>query len=136
MLVTLTKIVRKERVSKKSGRPYTSIGIKTSEYGDKFISGFGNTRNRQWREGDKVEIEVQDTGEYLNFTMPEAEDSGPAASNGATSEIKNILMLKVIPKLEQMQKDMIALDGRIALLLQRNDIETDDPPIPDFGEDQ
>lgn len=41
---------------------------------------------------------------YWNFTFaPEKKtDSSPAASNGATAELKNILMLKVIPMLQDI----------------------------------
>ena len=76
--------------------------------------------------------EVKDTGQYLNFTLPEVEDSGPAASNGATAELKNILTLKVIPLLEQINKDMLALDERLSVLAQRAGLAADDFPQPDF----
>jgi len=51
------------------GRNYERVAIKTEEYGDKYISGFGNSRNKSWNIGDEVELEVEQSGEYLNFRM-------------------------------------------------------------------
>ena len=53
----------------KDGRNYERVAIKTEEYGDKYISGFGNNRNKNWQVGDEVEIEIEQSGEYLNFRM-------------------------------------------------------------------
>src|SRR3990167_5854721 len=134
MQITITAISRKERTSK-AGRPFTSVGLKTIEYGDRWVSGFGNARNKDWKKGDKIEVEVEDTGQYLNFTMPEQEestDSGPAANNAATAELKNILALKVIPQLEQIHKDLLAIDERMSVLAQRAGLAADDFPEPDF----
>jgi len=136
MELTITAISRKERTSK-AGRPFTSVGLKTVEYGDRWLSGFGNKRNEHWKKGDKIDVEVEDTGQYLNFTMPEQEegtDSGPAANNAATAELKNILMLKVLPQLDQLHKDLLALDERMAVFAQRAGLAADDFPTPDFDE--
>ena len=136
MQLTITAISRKERTSKK-GRPFTSVGLKTVEYGDRWISGFGHARNKDWKKGDKIEVEVEDTGQYLNFTMPEQEegtDSGPAAINPATTEIKNILTLKVIPLLQELKRDMVALDERMSVFAQRAGLAADDFPMPDFDQ--
>ena len=137
MQITITAISRKERTSKK-GRPFTSLGLKCEEYGERWLSGFGNARNKDWKKGDKIEVEVENTGQYLNFTMPEEEkgtDSGPAANNAATAELKNILMLRVIPQLEQINKDLLAIDERISVLAQRANLAGDDDfPTPDFDQ--
>jgi hypothetical protein len=73
MKVTLTTINRRDKTST-AGKPYVSLGIKTQEHGDKWLSGFGNKRNAGWKEGDDVEIEVVEkvVGDktYLNFEMP------------------------------------------------------------------
>lgn len=73
MKLTITKIYRNNKskegvpfVSKK-GNPYVKVSIKTQEYGDKWLSGFGGGWNMGWKEGDVVEVEVKPNGEYLNF---------------------------------------------------------------------
>lgn len=66
MLVTLTKVSRKERESAK-GRAFISLGIQTEEHGDKWLSGFGNASNASWVPGQKVAIEITEKGDYLNF---------------------------------------------------------------------
>lgn len=40
-------------------------------------------------------------------------DSGPAANNGATAEIKNILQLKIIPMLEAIHKEQVIISERL-----------------------
>lgn len=52
-------------------------------------------------------------------------DSGPAANNPATQEIKNILMLKVIPQLD-------AIWGRLGTILKNQGMTTDDFKEPNF----
>lgn len=73
--VKLTRIFRddKQKNSKlplisKEGNPYNKIAIQTEQYGEKWLSGFGNSANYFWRKGDIVEIEVTPNGEFLNFT--------------------------------------------------------------------
>ena len=71
--LTITKIHRsnKDKEGKeligKNGRPYTRVGIKTMQYGEKWLSGFENRQNANWKEGDSVEVIVEQKGEYLNF---------------------------------------------------------------------
>lgn len=106
MEVKLVAIKRTPRISKKSGKPFVSVGIKTEQHGDKWLSGFASSENADWGEGHTVQIEVEQKGDFLNFTSPKEEerDRSPAANNGATAEIKNILVLKVIPLLEAIYK--------------------------------
>lgn len=78
--VTLTKIYTTDKdkagnpLMSKTGKPYTRMSIKTEEYGDKYISGFKNKANESWKEGDTVEVIIEEKGEYLNFSMPKEED--------------------------------------------------------------
>lgn len=64
----------------KNGKPYTRVSIKVAEHGDTFLSGFGDPVNESWKEGDDVEIivdEVESNGKkYLNFSMPKKIDKG------------------------------------------------------------
>jgi hypothetical protein len=101
MQVKLVAMNRKERVSAKTGRPFTSLGIKTEEHQERWLSGFENDITKNWKIGDVVEIELTTKGDYLNFSTPKA-DRGPAALNGATSELKNILMLQILPRLDKI----------------------------------
>lgn len=73
MKVTITKIKDTPRTSKTSGKPYTSRGILTNEYGGRWLSGFAGKENESWKEGDTVDITIEEKGEYLNFTVPKAE---------------------------------------------------------------
>lgn len=76
--LTLTGVFRNDRTSK-DGKPYVSISIKTSQYGDRYLSGFGAPWNAQWKAGDEVEVDITKKAgkdkngkdvEYLNFTKP------------------------------------------------------------------
>ena len=100
MEVTITSISRKERTSK-AGKPFTSVGIRCEQYGDKWLSGFGNADNANWKVGDRVEIEVYQKGEYLNFTTKKGEKGGDRFSTSA-AEIKNLISLKIEPKLDKI----------------------------------
>lgn len=71
----------------KDGRPYTSIRIQVPEHGEKWVSGFGNPANESWKEGDDVQIEVVQKGEYLNFNMPK---KGAVDTSAITKELNDI----------------------------------------------
>lgn len=77
MKLNLTYVKRDERVSVRTNKPFTSISIKAKEYGEKYLSGFGNKDNANWKEGMEVEVAevkevVKDGKTYLNFEMPKA----------------------------------------------------------------
>jgi hypothetical protein len=99
--VTITSAIRKEKTSTRTGKPFTSLGIKTVEYGDKWLSGFGNANNAHWKEGSKVEIIVEEKGEYLNFSTPETTTGDKFSTSNA--EVKNLITLKVLPKLDRIE---------------------------------
>ena len=75
MKLTIKKIFRNEKISKKTNQPYVSIGLITQEYGDnQYINGFGNQQNVNWKEGDIIDVEVKESewngNKVLNFNMP------------------------------------------------------------------
>lgn len=107
--VTITKMNKTPRTSKRTGKAFTSLGLLTQEYGERWLSGFAGKENEHWKEGDKVEIIVEEKGEYLNFSLPKHADRGPAASNAATAELKNMLTFKVIPMLQQIDSIVKAI---------------------------
>ena len=78
--LTITKVYRSNKDKKgnllttSDGREYTRLAIKTREYGDRYVSGFGNDKNASWKVGDTVEVVVEQKGEYLNFSMPKEKD--------------------------------------------------------------
>lgn len=93
MKLNLTYINRKQMTSA-SNKPYTSLSIKATQYGDKYLSGFGNKANENWKVGDEVEIaEVKEVqkGEktYLNFEMPKVDNRGGGVNPKTIEEIAN-----------------------------------------------
>jgi len=78
--VTITKIYRSFKdkqgntLRSKDGREYEKVAIQTAEYGDKWIGGFGNKSNSYWREGDIVDIIIEENGQFMNFKMPRVWD--------------------------------------------------------------
>lgn len=82
MKVTLTGVWHnatnkdgKPFISKK-GKPYERCSIKTQEHGDRYLSGFGNKTTKGWNVGDAVEIIVEESGNFLNFSLPKEEKGG------------------------------------------------------------
>ena len=73
MEVKLNKIYRSDKdkngnpLKTQDGRAYTRVAIQTQEHGTKWLSGFENRANANWKEGGVVEINVEQKGEYLNF---------------------------------------------------------------------
>ena len=75
--ITITKIARKntdkegKTLKTKDGREYTRVMMQCNEYGDKWLSGFENYTNKNWQEGQTVDVTVEkvekDGKEYLNF---------------------------------------------------------------------
>lgn len=82
--VKLTKIYTTDKdkqgnaLKSKKGFPYTRMSIKCEQYGDQWISGFQNEGNKEWKEGDEVEIikteNTKDGKTYLNFEVPKKDD--------------------------------------------------------------
>lgn len=125
--LTLTWIKREQKTSK-AGKPYTSLSIKANEYADRYINGFGNVLNANWKEGDTVEVlavtEKEYNGKkYLNFDMPKAEDK--------VNELKGELvglslgMGKLNFKLDQIIEHLAGT--------KRLDRTSDGKPMPNFN---
>ncbi len=73
--IILTAVSRNDRTAK-NGKKYISIGFKCTEYGDRWINGFGSKDNADWKEGDEVKVEIfekdgKDGKKYLNFSIPD-----------------------------------------------------------------
>lgn len=65
---------KKPLVSPKTGKPYTRCLVDTVD--GRKISGFGNPVTRTWHEGDEVEMDVEQKGEYWNFKTVKKEEGG------------------------------------------------------------
>lgn len=107
--VTITAIKRTPRMSK-AGRAFVSLGLKTNEYGDKWLSGFAGDENKDWKVGDTVEIEVEQKDEYLNFKTLRV--NAVSKAQGDDSRVFNLINLKILPLLEFMAEDLKALRKR------------------------
>lgn len=98
MQVTITRISDKERVSQRTGKPFTSRSIQTNEHGSAWLSGFAGKDNAGWKVGDTVEVEVETKGEYLNFTVPKG-----SFQKGGTAPDINRLERKVDAVMTEVQ---------------------------------
>ena len=83
MKLKLTKVVRTEKdkngnpYTTKDGRAYTRLGIQAQEYGQRWLSGFDGYQTKDWKEGDTVEVDVEQTTKvdakgqpFMNFKVP------------------------------------------------------------------
>lgn len=89
MKVTLTALKDTERTSQRTGKPFTSRGIRTNEHGERWLSGFAGKENEGWKVGDTVEINVEEKGEYLNFSVPKS-----TAPRGGVSSVEYQTILR------------------------------------------
>lgn len=119
----IKKTFSKQEVSKKTGKPYTRFAFMANEYGDKWISGFGNAQTAQWREGDTVEVTIEkvqkDDKEFINFSLPKREEK--------TAQDMTLIMVK-LGHLEYK------IDSIIDHLTGTNKLNetSDGSPMPDF----
>jgi hypothetical protein len=132
--LTLTWIKREEKMSaakeNKPARKYTSVSIKTQEYGDKYLSGFGNEDNQGWKEGDTVEVESVEEKEYngkkyLNFNMAKGGKGGASQADIA----KIITMLTNLTVAVTTNQTLIRKVGRI-LEEEKGVVATKDGIVP------
>ena len=103
--VTITALKRTPRMSK-AGKAFVSLGLKTTEYGDKWLSGFAGDENSHWQEGDVVDIEITQKDEYLNFKTNKVNQVSKGEGND--SRVFNLLNLKILPLLEVIAEDIKA----------------------------
>ena len=103
--LTLTQVYRTDKDKKgallvtKDGRNYTRLGVKAKEHGDKWLSGFGNSKNSGWKEGDQVEVIVEQKGEYLNFSMPKETDALEQRVSQLEADVKALLAFINVAKI-------------------------------------
>ena len=77
----------------RNGKPYSRCVIQTA---DKKYSGFGSQITRGWKEGEIVEVEVTQNGQYLNFSIPKPKVVDPFEFQALVVRVEN-LERKVFP---------------------------------------
>jgi hypothetical protein len=121
--LNLTYVRRTQRTSK-TGKPFTSLSIKATQYGEQFIGGFGNKSNENWKEGDEVEVldvKKDPTGKYLNFEMPKLLPNNAVELMALRTEIQKVQA--------QLRSVIDHLSGK-----NRLDLTSAGTKIPDFSE--
>jgi hypothetical protein len=94
--LTLTRVFTTDKTKEgtplisKKGIPYTKMSVKCVEYGDKWISGFKNKQNADWKEGMVVEAIITPNGEYINFSLLKAEDVAVANNSKLETAIGSL----------------------------------------------
>lgn len=109
----------------KDGRPYTRLNIQVKSRGDKWISGFGNSRNQNWQSGEEVDIEIKENGQYLNFEMPKPVIAGAGLSESQANQLTAIQM--------DMSQVKTALASILALLQTKPEDLVDATDMPFDG---
>ncbi len=103
--VILTRVFRKDVDTKYGIKP--KLSIQTEEHGEKWLSTFKVSGTTNWDEGQQVEINVQENGDFLNFA--------PVATS---------------------QESHSSLESRVAILEKFMEESKKDVSITDFGDDQ
>lgn len=93
--VTLTSIFRKDVDTRFGIKP--KVGIKTQEHGDKWLSTFKTKGTEDWAEGMKVEVNISESGDFLNFN--------PVLGGGSTGSTGSA-PAKASPELEGRVKKL------------------------------
>ena len=71
----------------KDNRTYTRLRFQTEEYGEKWVSGFGNAQNQGWEVGSEVEVIIYEKDGYLNFAQPKVQDISLERIEGKLNQI-------------------------------------------------
>jgi len=117
------------------------VGLKTKEYGDRWVSGFA--KDCKWKEGDEIEVDVsesptkgKDGKPYLNWKFPK-KDSG----NGAVLFHIDLVERKLKEDIEDLRKRIYKMERWIENSMDKTvakSVVLDYPEYegqPDFGEE-
>ena len=83
------------------------------------MSGFGNKDNQNWKAGDTVEVEVEQKGEYLNFTTPKTFQKAGAGFQPQADQ------LRMERKLDAVLTELQMIKPILNEILSK--VKTDDP---------
>lgn len=96
--VKLTDVSREQKWSQRTSKPYEAVRLRTVEFGDRFLSGFGNEDNKSWQVGDEVALIITEsqktdrTGRpYLNFETVKKQRSAAPQGGGMPVEVVKLL---------------------------------------------
>lgn len=127
MKLTLTFVKSEQRTSARTNKPFTSQSLRSTEYGERYLSGFGSKETINWKVGDVVEVDVKESDKmdknnkpYLNWSLPKPESP---------------VMLR-IDKLEdsikQLQKEMYQVINEVRRLNPTSNLTPAGTKVPDF----
>jgi len=76
----IIQAIKKQIKLSKAGKPYASVLVQFDEYKDgkgnyKWISGFGNKSTWAWKVGDDVAPNIEEKGQYLNFSFADEKEN-------------------------------------------------------------
>lgn len=139
MRYIITKIYRNTKdknnnpLKTKDGRPYERVAIQvdSDEHGGKYISGFGNARNKNWQVGEEININVVQNGQYLNFEMPtETQEFREEIMNLFFQLEKRLVMLEMNMEIKRTAQREAQLVEEIENSQEEGEIEPDPDKIP------
>lgn len=107
-------------LTSKTGKPYTRCLIDLTD--GRKVSGFGNATTKKWSAGDEVEIEITQSGEYWNFSVPKVEQGGMSSEDRE--------------RLSRIEKYVYNINEHVMRMYKASGIEKDNYPeyngAPDF----
>ena len=101
----------------------TQVRIWTDQHSDRMLSGFMTKEMDGWKVGDEVDIEIEDTGKYLNFKVPNK-------SNQKTNEdLKKICdYIRIVEKRVLKIEQQLGID-KVKEVFGREEITEEDAPF-------
>lgn len=118
--VTLTRVFRKDKETRYGIKQ--QVGIQTKEHGDKWLSSFKTQGTEDWQEGMTVNINIQEKGDFLNFT-PVLDGSTRSAGS---SELD--------ARITRLENEVFGGNTTPSQAPQEDVIQADE--LPDFGEEE
>lgn len=97
----------------KNGKAYRKIAIKCDKYGDKWLSSFINRQDddmNSWKEGDVVNVEVEENGDFLNFRVPTKLD------------LLESRILKLEKEMLELKGDVYESEGEKEAIIEADDL--------------
>lgn len=116
--LTITKLFEKQQVSTRTNKPFTSLSLLTTEYGSRYLSGFGSKESSSWKIGDVVEVDVTESEKldkngkpYLNWSLIKKPDE--MASIKATLAKHERLINEIVEHIKMKEDDGRNSDGSL-----------------------
>jgi len=100
MILNILSISRKPKQTQYGEK--ISVGLKTKEYGEKWLNGWQDEVNVNWQKGQAVEATVEQNGDWLNFKAIKPSVNPEAIT---TSQPQNTSTSQTGAKKEQLNVD-------------------------------